>query len=123
KDVLDEAVLQIGHGAIGMSGDSADIAHHEQLAAWIQAQFGGLDVYMANAGGNTINPSSGVSPQEYDTQFAINTRGVFFGVQKMSQIMRDNGSIILTGSIASDKFLEGHAVYAGTKAAIGAFAK
>ena len=123
KSVLDAAVLQIGHGAIGVSGDSADIAHHEQLATWLHAELGGLDVYMANAGVNTINLSSGVSPEEYDMQFAINTRGVFFGVQKMSQIMRNNGSIILTGSIASDKFLDGHAVYAGSKAAIGAFAK
>lgn len=123
RAVLDEAVSQIGHGAIGMPGDSADIAHHEQLAAWVHSQFGGLDVYMANAGINTIHLSSDVSPEEYDVQFAINTRGVFFGVQKMSRIMRDNGSIILTGSIASNKFMDGHAVYAGSKAALGAFAK
>jgi NAD(P)-dependent dehydrogenase (short-subunit alcohol dehydrogenase family) len=48
---------------------------------------------------------------------------VFFGVQKMLPIMRDGGAIILTGSLASEKVLEGHAVYAGTKAAIGAFAR
>jgi NAD(P)-dependent dehydrogenase (short-subunit alcohol dehydrogenase family) len=38
-------------------------------------------------------------------------------------IMRDGGAIILTGSIASEKVLDGHAVYAGSKAAIGAFAR
>jgi len=37
--------------------------------------------------------------------------------------MRDGGSIILVGSLASDKVLDGHAVYAGTKAAINAFAR
>jgi NAD(P)-dependent dehydrogenase (short-subunit alcohol dehydrogenase family) len=37
--------------------------------------------------------------------------------------MREGGSIILTSSIASEKVLGGHAVYAGTKAAIEAFAR
>jgi NAD(P)-dependent dehydrogenase (short-subunit alcohol dehydrogenase family) len=37
--------------------------------------------------------------------------------------MRDGGSVILTGSIAANRVLDGHAVYAGSKAAIGAFAR
>ena len=48
---------------------------------------------------------------------------VFFGVTRMLPLMRDGGSLILTGSIASAKVLDDHAVYAGTKAAIGAFAR
>ena len=87
------------------------------------ARFSGLDIYIANAGINTIRHSSEVSVADYDAQFAINTRGVFFGVQAIAPIMRDGGSIVLTGSLASEKVLEGHAVYAGTKAAIGAFAR
>jgi len=78
---------------------------------------------MANAGVNTITHSSAVSEDEYDAQFSINARGVFFGVQKLIPLMRDGGAVILTGSIASEKVLEGHAVYAGSKAAIGAFAR
>ncbi len=72
---------------------------------------------------NTITPSQQVSEVEYDAQFAINARGTFFGVQKIAPLLRDGASIILIGSLASDKVLEGHAVYAGTKAAINAFAK
>ena len=45
--------------------------------------------------------------------------------QRLSELplMREGASIILTGSIASAKVLENHAVYAGTKAAISAFAR
>jgi NAD(P)-dependent dehydrogenase (short-subunit alcohol dehydrogenase family) len=68
-------------------------------------------------------PSQNVGSQEYDQQFATNTRGVFFGVQKILPVLRPGGSIILTSSIASQKMLDGHAVYAGTKAAIEAFAR
>ncbi len=123
RDVLDEAVKQIGRGTIGFVGDIADPAHHASVAAKMAARFGGLDIYVANAGINTIRHSADVSEAEYDIQFAVNARGTFFGVQKMAPIMRDGGVIVLTGSLASDKVLDGHAVYAGTKAAIGAFAR
>lgn len=123
REVVDRAVEEIGYGAIGIVGSTADVGHHERSAEEIFGRFGGLDIYMANAGINTITQSSRVSEAEYDEQFAVNARGTFFGVQKMVPIMRDGGAIILTGSLASDKVLDGHAVYAGTKAAIGAFAR
>lgn len=123
QDALDAAVRSIGGDAIGIRGDVADPAHHAQVARLVRDRFGGADIYMANAGVNRITPSQHVSEAEYDAQFAINTRGVFFGVQAMAPVLRDGGSIILTGSLASEKVLEGHAVYAGTKAAIGAFAR
>jgi NAD(P)-dependent dehydrogenase (short-subunit alcohol dehydrogenase family) len=50
-------------------------------------------------------------------------KGVFFGVQKSLPILKDSASAILTGSIASTRVLEAHNVYAGTKAAIRAFAR
>ena len=77
----------------------------------------------ANAGMIVLKPSSRVGIEEFDAQFATNTRGVFFGVQKVAPLLRSGGSIILTSSIASDKVLDGHAVYAGSKAAIEAFAR
>jgi NAD(P)-dependent dehydrogenase (short-subunit alcohol dehydrogenase family) len=120
---LDNAVVAIGHGAIGIVGDVADIEHHRDVAGAIRDRFGPLDIYMANAGVITLSPSEDVTPGQYDTQFAINTRGVFFGVQSIVPVMRDGGSIILTSSLAATKALDGHAVYAGSKAAIGAFAR
>lgn len=123
KNVVDAAVASIGSAATGLVGDVADIAHHDAVAAELKQRFGGLDIYMANAGLNTINDSTQVSPEEFDAQFSANARGVFFGVQNIAPIMRDGGAIIITSSIASQKVLDGHAVYAGSKAAIEAFAR
>ncbi|WP_315388350.1 SDR family oxidoreductase [uncultured Stenotrophomonas sp.] len=123
KDIVDAAVASIGSAATGLVGDVADIAHHDAVAAELKQRLGGLDIYMANAGLNTINESARVSPEEFDAQFSANTRGVFFGVQNIAPIMRDGGAIIITSSIASQKVLDGHAVYAGSKAAIEAFAR
>ena len=122
-EAVDAAVAEIGPRALGLVGDVADLSHHEAIAQTVGSRFGGLDIYMANAGVNTITPSPQVSEAEYDAQFATNARAVFFGVQKIQPLMRDGGSIILTGSIASEKALDGHAAYAGSKAALGGFAR
>lgn len=123
QQALDDAARAIGSAATAILGDVADPKHHREVADVVRERFGGADIYMANAGVNTITPSAQVSEDEFDTQFGTNARGTFFGVQAIGPVLRDGGSIILVGSLASEKVLEGHAVYAGTKAAIGAFAR
>ncbi|MES1925437.1 glucose 1-dehydrogenase [Salinisphaera sp. T31B1] len=123
QQAIDEAIETLGENAVGVSGDIADLAHHDALMALIEKRFGSLDIYMANAGMNHIEDTSEVTADSYDVQFGANTRGVFFGVQKALPLLSNGGTIILTSSIASEKVLAGHAVYAGTKAAINAFAR
>ena len=120
---LDGAVAEIGLGVVGITGDVADLEHHRHLAAEVRRRFGDADIYVANAGTISLTPSADVTVAAYDRQFAINTRGVFFGVQAVLPILRDGGSIVLVGSLAATKVLENHAVYGGTKAAIVAFAR
>lgn len=123
SDAVDAAVAELGPQAIGLTGDIANLSTHDRVAAAVTERFGGADIYVANAGMNQITPSGQVDIDEYDAQFATNTRGVFFGVQKIVPVLRDGGSVLLVSSIASAKVLDGHAVYAGTKAAIEAFAQ
>jgi NAD(P)-dependent dehydrogenase (short-subunit alcohol dehydrogenase family) len=123
QETLDAAVADIGNAAFAIRGDISDLTHHDQVVTEIRQRFGGLDIYFANAGMIVLTPSSQVGLAEFDAQFATNARGVFFGVQKVAPLLSNSGSIILTSSIASDKVLEGHAVYAGSKAAIEAFAR
>ena len=123
KDAVDTAINEIGPGTLGVVGDIGDLATHTAVASLIRSRFGAFDIYMANAGAATLEPSSMVEPASYDAQFNVNTRGVFFGVTKALPLMRDGGVILLTSSIASGKVLPHHAVYAGSKAAIEAFAR
>lgn len=123
QEAVDRAVEALGQGAIGLAGDVADLTTHERVAAFVAQRFGKADIYMANAGGIRVQPSLVVTPQDYDAQFLANARGTFFGVQKIAPVLRDGGAILLTSSIASRKVLDGHAVYAGSKAAIEAFAR
>ena len=123
EDAVQAAVAELGAQALGITGDIADLATHDRVTALVTERFGGADIYVANAGGIRIQASRDVTPDDYDMQFLTNARGTFFGVQKIMPLLRDGGSIILMSSIATHKNLEGHAVYAGTKAAIEAFAR
>lgn len=122
-EALGEAAKRVGPGTVTIAGDVADPAHHLAVADEIARRFLGIDVYVANAGINTVRRSADVVPDEFDKLFAVNARGTFFGVQKIVPVMRDGGAIVLTGSLASSRVFEGHAAYAGSKAAVGAFAR
>jgi NAD(P)-dependent dehydrogenase (short-subunit alcohol dehydrogenase family) len=123
KDVVEQAAIEIGNGAIGITGDVGNLDHHQEVAGLVEKMFGGVDIYMANAAVINLTTSDQVSAEEYDKHFAINTRGVFFGVQAILPITRDGGSIVLTSSLAATKVLPAHTLYAGTKAAVAAFAR
>ena len=123
QDAVDTALASIGPDAMGFVGDVADLAMHDRLLAAVKARFGAVDIYVANAGTAILEPSFAVTVDNYDLQFATNTRAVFFGVTKALALMRDGGSVILTSSIAGSKVMDNHAVYAGSKAAIEAFAR
>jgi NAD(P)-dependent dehydrogenase (short-subunit alcohol dehydrogenase family) len=123
QDAVDAALAQLGPDAMGFVGDVADLSMHERLLDAVKDRFGAIDIYMANAGTAILEPSAAVTVGNFDAQFATNTRAVFFGVTRALPFMRDAGSIILTSSIAGTKVMENHAVYAGSKAAVEAFAR
>ena len=123
QDAVAEAVAKLGNAASGLVGDIADLATHERIADEAASQFGQLDIYVANAGVIRPEPAASVSPAEYGRQFDTNTRAVFFGMQMIAPRMADRGSMLMISSIATSKLLDGHAVYAGSKAAAEAFVR
>lgn len=122
-DAVAAAAAELGPQAVAVAGDVAELATHDRVAAVVRDRFGGVDIYLANAGVNQIQATLDVSPSDYDAQFMTNARGTFFGVQRIIPLLRDGGAILLTSSIAARKVLQDHAVYAGSKAAIEAFAR
>jgi NAD(P)-dependent dehydrogenase (short-subunit alcohol dehydrogenase family) len=58
-----------------------------------------------------------------DRLFNVNVKGALFTVQKGLTLLKDGGSIILTGSVASVKGTAAFGVYAASKAAIRSFVR
>lgn len=64
-----------------------------------------------------------MSAEDYDKTFDINARGVFFAVQKALPLMKNGGSIILTGSGVWQRGIPIYATYGATKAALRSFVR
>jgi NAD(P)-dependent dehydrogenase (short-subunit alcohol dehydrogenase family) len=121
---LEEAVSAIGSNVTGVKGDASNLADLDHLYEVVKKEKGHIDVLYASAGLGEFNvPLGSITEENFDRTFDLNVRGTVFTVQKALPLMRDGGSIIMTGSIASIKGLEGFSVYNASKAAIRSFAR
>jgi NAD(P)-dependent dehydrogenase (short-subunit alcohol dehydrogenase family) len=120
---LDKAVAEIGRNVTGVQGDVSDLDDLDRLYKEVAAKKGKLDVLFANAGVVEPIPTATVRPEQYDKTFDINARGVFFAVQKALPLMKNGGSIILTGSVVGQKGIPIYATYGATKAALRSFVR
>ena len=120
---LDKAVAEIGSNVTAVQGDVSNLDDLDRLYKEVAAKKGKLDVLFANAGVAEPAPTAAGSPEQYDKSFDINARGVFFAVQKALPLMKEGGSIILTGSGIWQKGFPGYAIYGATKAALRSFVR
>lgn len=123
QDALDEAVALIGRNVTGVRGDSADLADLDRLFATVADEKGVVDILWASAGAGEQGKLGEITEEQFDSAFALNAKGTLFTVQKALPLMKDGGSIIMTGSNASLRGFPEWSVYAGSKAALSAYAR
>lgn len=92
----------IGAAALGVSGDVADEAFVEDLAAHVAADFGGAAVLVNNAGISLIQPAEETTLDQWQRMMAVNLQGPFllcraFGRQMLAA---GKGSIVNVASVA-----------------------
>lgn len=125
QDRLDEAVIAIGHGAVGVQGDASNLNDLDRLYDRVKQDHGKLDVVFANAGVAEVEPRplGSIDETGFDHVFGLNVRGLLFSVQKALPLLQDGGAIILNGSVAGSKGFPGQSLYNASKAAVRSFAR
>ncbi|CAO3434455.1 SDR family NAD(P)-dependent oxidoreductase [Azospirillum endophyticum] len=123
QERLDEALEEIGHGAVGVQGDVSDLSDLDRLYAEIKREHGRVDVVFANAGVSESAPIGAIEEDHFDRVFGINVKGMVFTVQKALPLMSAGGAVVLTGSGAGSKGFPNLSIYSATKAAIRSFAR
>ena len=118
KSELDKAVKEIGQNITGVQGDVSNLSDLDALYKVVKRQAGSIDIVFANAGIMEFASLENVSEEHFDKTFNINVRGTLFTVKKALPLLKDGGSIILTGSVASAKGTPAFGVYGASKAAI-----
>ncbi|KAF4583271.1 NAD(P)-binding domain protein [Ophiocordyceps camponoti-floridani] len=123
QEVVQE-ITKAGSRAVAIKADVTKVAEIKQLFKDAMSHFGRLDIVLSNSGTEVFKPEEEVTEEDYDRVFNLNTRAQFFVAQQAYIHLQEGGRIILTSSIAATMSgVPNHALYAGSKAAIGGFVR
>jgi NAD(P)-dependent dehydrogenase (short-subunit alcohol dehydrogenase family) len=120
---LDNSVSAIGGDATAVQGDISNLDDLDRIFAQIQLQTGRIDVLAANAGVYELGALGEITEEHFDKTFNTNVRGLLFTVQKALPLLTEGASVILTGSMVSNKGFAACSVYNASKAAVRSFAR
>ena len=121
---LDEAVKAIGKNVRGVKCDSANLPDLDMLFEIVKKEKGSIDILYASAGVGAFEfPLGGITEEHFDQLFALNTKGTVFTVQKALPLLRDEASIIMTGTAAISKVIPGMSIYSASKITLRVFAR
>ena len=109
------------HIAVDLSTPDA----HESVTRAAVDAFGGVDVYHANAGVQTLATLEKTTPADWDRLLGSNLKAVAFGVAAILPIMRKRGggSVIITASILGMVGDPNMPAYGATKGALRAMCR
>lgn len=123
RDAVTLSLAAAELGALAIRSDIADPADSARAMAEVEHALGAIDVLFVNAGIGGFAPVEAVTEEFWDQVHGVNLRGCFFAVQKALPLIRDGGSIVVTGSIGAVLALPGNAAYAAAKAGLRAVAR
>lgn len=100
--------------------DLTDIAALRACFAEMEAELGGVDILINNAGNDDRHTVEQVTPEYWDERLAVNLRHQFFAAQAVAPAMKQNGGgvILNFGSISWHLALPELVLYQTSKAAI-----
>ncbi|KAL8699360.1 MAG: hypothetical protein Q9201_006053 [Fulgogasparrea decipioides] len=104
----------------------ADVSKPDEIERLFDAgveHFERIDIVVSNSGMEHFGAVGDVTPQAFDRVFNLNTRGQFFVAQQAYKHLANDGRLILMSSISAHNAIREHAVYAGSKCAVEAFAR
>jgi len=125
-----EAVAEMIRGSGGWArAVTADVSRREDLQACLdaaQADFGGLDILINNAGISHRNkPFEEIEEAEFDRLYAVNVKAVYLAIQVALPAFRARagGVVVNTSSTAALRPRPGLSVYNSTKGAVNILTK
>jgi NAD(P)-dependent dehydrogenase (short-subunit alcohol dehydrogenase family) len=118
--VADE-ITAAGGRALAVPTDVTDRAAVEALADAAVSTFGGLHVWVNNAGGSAVrSPLRELSEADWDACFNVNLRALWIASVIAADRMTDGGSIINVTSPAATRAVPGSGHYSAAKAGVNA---
>ncbi len=129
-DMVSEAVSRIqtqtGGVCLPLVGDAGDMCVIRQMVDMVVAQFGRLDIVIANAGITLFGDFFTYSPERFFKVMQVNLGGTFFLAQAAANQMKQQssgGTLLFTSSVTGHQAHKQLAAYGMSKAALEMLAK
>lgn len=124
KDDLAAVGDVIGGETLRLAGDVTDEAFNEAVADTVVAEWGGLDVWIANAGISPVvaGPRQ-TNPAVWQQVLDVNLTAAFLGARAAARAMATGGRLIFTGSVLGERPRVGLCAYSASKAGLVGLAK
>src|SRR5262245_28424415 len=105
-------------------GDVTDAEFNDDVADSTVAAWGGVDVWICNAGISPIvaGPRE-TDPAVWRAVIDVNLTGAFLGARAAARVMTEGGRLIFTGSVLGERPREGLSAYSASKAGLVGMAK
>lgn len=108
----------LGRRALAVGADVARPAEISAMFATAVAEFGKIDVVVANAGVELIETAFvDYDERQFDEVFDRNVKGTFFTMQEAARAVGEGGAIVVVSSNTTRLALPGFAVYGASKLA------
>src|SRR5215213_7700933 len=107
-----------------LPGEVTDEDFNEAVADATLAEWGGVDVWIANAGISPVvaGPRK-TSARVWRSILDVNLTGAFLGARAAARVMDDGGRLIFTGSVLGERPAKGLTAYSASKAGLVGLAK
>ncbi len=121
---LKEVAAELPGPSLVCPGDVTDEATNDAAAAAAVAEWGGLDVWIGNAGISPVvaGPLE-TEPAVWRQVLEVNLTAAFFGARAAARVMGDGGRIVFTGSVLGERPSRGLTAYSASKAGLVGLAK
>mgnify|MGYP002830186936 CR=1 FL=1 len=119
---LREACEEIGSNRISfLAGDVSSLRHNEDIVRTATERYGGVDIFVANAGiEGDVASIVEYDEDRFDQVMRVNVKGPFLGLKASIPALkqRGGGSIIITSSVAGVEGALNFAPYVTSKHAV-----
>jgi NAD(P)-dependent dehydrogenase (short-subunit alcohol dehydrogenase family) len=121
---LKELAAELPGPSLVCTGDVTEEAVNDAVADATAAEWGGVDVWICNAGISPIvaGPLE-TEPTVWRQVLEVNLTGAFLGARAAARVMGEGGRLIFTGSVLGERPGKGLAAYSASKAGLVGMAK
>ncbi|WP_406700663.1 3-oxoacyl-ACP reductase FabG [Singulisphaera sp. Ch08] len=123
ESLADELCQQRPGSAHVYPADVADPMAVEAMMRSIDADLGGIDALICNAGILRDRTIAKMSIEDWQAVIDVNLSGVFYCCKFGLEILRDGGSIVNMGSLSASAGLHGQSNYAAAKSGVQALTR